>query len=114
MTDQQRENESSESRLSEWKVLLDPGKAEPMVCVTATGGPIHAAEREGLGARGAPISETPQFKRALLVSRAPTLHDAARACRDVFRVMAERGIGRERDVGLDMLPLLESALYPIE
>jgi hypothetical protein len=49
-------------------------------------------------------------ERALLIASAPALRDAVESAARMFRVMAEHGEGRERETGVDMLPLMESAL----
>ncbi len=61
--------------LGEWRVHVSPDKAEPVI--------LDTEDRPVATVHGTNDEEV--LRRALLIARAPTLRDAARACHMVFR-----------------------------
>lgn len=94
---------SDERTLGEWHVHVSPGKVEPVV--------LDAENRPVATVHGA--SEEEALKRALLIARAPTLRDAARACQMVFSAMAADRPSPHAEAAAEVLPMLESVLWNI-
>jgi hypothetical protein len=83
-----------------WSVRVASGQP-PTVYQTAHGTDVATVCGEGVLA----------MIHALLIAKVPSLLGAVAEAKQVFSAMAEHGEGRERDLGLDMLPVMEAALF---
>ena len=54
------------------------------------------------------------FRRSLPLQRAPALLGVVRTAAGVFALMSESGKEFERSVALDLLPLMQAALYLLD
>ena len=91
---------SDQVRLGEWNIRFGPDQS-PVVCTRESSEDVATVHGDFDVA----------LRRAMLIARAPSLRDAVRAAAKVFATMKQFGNEREREVGADMLPSMEAALY---
>ena len=91
-----------EQVLGEWKVVITPG------------GETSVETQDGARIATMHGSGTDVLRHAILIAQAPYLCRVVRVAHQAFSLLAEHEQGRSQLTALDVLPLLDAALYPID